>query len=133
VIYYLVAIYTGTVFLGAYSYLADVIILHFSFQHLDHLFTYLVYFILYKAWLLGLILPCYALIFYKYNGMERVLYKLSFIIVLSACLSSVFIKRDLCFIGQYKTIRLFSIYFFTGISLLWIHIKYWHQNTKKTV
>nr|MCS3813271.1 hypothetical protein [Mucilaginibacter sp. X4EP1] len=128
VIYYLVAIYIGSAFLSIYSYIADIIAdPSFSLHHLGRFFNYLVYFILYKTWLLGLILPCYALIFYKDTGMEHIFYKISFIIVLSVCLTAVYIKKDLCFVERPKNIRLFAIYFFTGFSLLGIHIRYWHK------
>lgn len=128
VIYYLMAIYIGSAFLSIYSYLADIIANpSFSLHHLGHLFNYQVYFILYKTWLLGLILPCYALIFYKDTGMEHIFYKISFIIVLSVCLTAVYIRKDLCFVERPKNIRLFTIYFFTGFSLLWMHIRYWHK------
>ena len=127
--YYLIAIYSGVSFLSIYSCFADVIVDHCLLtMQVQHLLSYLVYFILYKTWLLGLILPIYFLLFYKYYGMEKIFYKITFIVVLSVCLTSIFQTRDLCFGEPPKGIRLFAVYFLTGLSLLYVHLKYWHKS-----
>ncbi len=125
---YLIAVYIGVCFLSLYNYLVDNI-LHFSplTMQLQHLISYLVYFILYKTWLFGLILPVYYFMFYKCYGMEKILYKITFIIVLAVCLSSIYLRRDLYFTEPPKGIRLFVVYFLTGLSLLFAHVKYWHK------
>jgi hypothetical protein len=124
---YLVAIYLGTVLISAYSYMADMVTNpSFSLRHVDNLGNYLVYFISYRSWLLGLLLPFFALIFYNTRGMGHIVYKVFFIIIASLCLTIIFNRKDLCFVGVPTTIRLFAIYFLTGISLAWIHLRYWH-------
>jgi len=57
---YLTAVYIGVSFLSLYSYLTDIVFYRSSLtMQLQHLLSYLVYFILYKTWLFGLILPVY--------------------------------------------------------------------------
>ena len=125
---YLIAVYMGVSFLSLYSYLADIVLYHSPVtMQLQHLLSYLVYFILYKTWLFGLILPVYFFMFYKYYGMEKFLYKITFIIVLAVCLTSIYLKRDLDFTEPPKGIRLFAVYLLTGLSLLYVHLKYWRQ------
>ena len=74
-VHYLIAIYSGVSFLSIYSCFADVIVDHCLLtMQVQHLLSYLVYFILYKTWLLGLILPIY---FYCFTNI--MVWKKSFI------------------------------------------------------
>ncbi len=130
-VYYLVAIYTGVLLWSIYGYLADILADQcFLTMHWQHLQSYLVYSVLYKAWLFGLILPCYFLMFNKYQGTKYIIYKLSFIVLVSIVLSAIYLKHDLCYIKQPGGARLFVIYLATGLSLLCLHIKYWHIRAK---
>lgn len=127
IVNYLVAIYLGANFMAVYSYIADIIINpSFSSHHISYLGNYLVYFILHRTWLFGLLFPLFALLFYKSQGISRVVYKILFIMIASLILTIIFNKKDLCFVGLPTNTRQFVIYFFTGISLMWLYIKYWH-------
>jgi len=66
---------------------------------------------------------------HKTSAPERLFRKGAFIVVLSAYLSAVYLKNDLYFEGRPSAVKLFTIYLFTGLSLLWIHLKHWNTDT----
>lgn len=129
IIYFLHAIYTGMALLSIFSYLLDLILnKELALGHPEFLLNYLVYFTIYKTWLIGLVFPPYLALFYKCKGWELIFYRVLYVLVCAACLTLVYQKADLSLAHNDRGVKSFLMYALTGVTLIVIQRAYWSRS-----
>jgi len=102
------------------SYVIDCVINpSYAIKNIQFLWGYFVYYLIFRAWLVLIVMSCYEFLFKKYTRLIDFLIKLLFVVILSWIYAKLFYMDDYGFsIHIDKQLKLFAVFSISGLILL---------------